>query len=416
VIGVRGRLARRGVALSRRTLPALLCPILASAACGSGGGSDAHSAAARPATAAGVRIAAAADAGGLRSWDGPVVSGGRHGYVATFRSGGSRAAASSSQPVKARLGGLGYPAEGKVGATTFVGPAVASAWTTIAHGQYTVTVTHQGQWLGLKIWSRGGRWRAKVDGRYVDPNPRSVGSGSAIHTIGLDFSHAQPSRRRVVRFELSGGAWLAGVVAGKDDKLTLPARPPGPSVYWLGDSYFAGGGSRYPGFSDLVHTASARLGFQDVTVDALGGTGYIRDNTAAKFPDFLTRARKSIGKGRAQPDLIVVGGSINDIGQDVHKVGAAARQLYAYLGKADPAAKIVVVVFTPRFPVPANFAALNRAILRSAAASPNVAGAFDLPAHVARSADGLQGANSHPTQAGHDVYGRLIADFIRTHH
>jgi lysophospholipase L1-like esterase len=403
-----------GVPVSRRTLAALLCPVFASAACGSGGG-GAHTAAVRPAEAASVRIAAAPGAGGLRSWDGPVVSGGRHGYVATFRSAGARADSSSTSPVKARLAGIGYPAEGKAAGTTFVGPGVAAAWTGIAHGQYTVSVTHEGQWLGLRIWSRGGQWRAKVDGRYVDPKPRPVGSGSAIHTVGLDFSHAQPSRRHVVQFELSGGAWLVGVVAGRNDKLTLPARPSGPSVYWLGDSYFAGGGSRYPGFSDFVHSASARLGFQDVTVDALGGTGYIQANAPAKFPDYLTRARKSLGKGRAQPDLIVIGGSINDIAQDVHRVGAAARRLYAYLARAVPTAKVVVVVFTPHFPVPANFAALNRAVLHAAAASRNVAGAFDLPTGVARSTSGLQGANGHPTQAGHDVYGRLIADFIRAH-
>jgi lysophospholipase L1-like esterase len=403
-----------GLAISRRTLAAVLCPVFASAACGSGGG-GAHSAAVRPATAAGVRIAGASAAGGLHSWGDPVVSGARQGYVATFRSAGSGAASSSSRPLKARLAGIGYPTTGKAGATTYVGPGVAAPWTSIAHGQYTVSVAHQGRWLGLRIWSRGGQWRAKVDGRYVDPKPRSVGSGSAMHTIGLDFSHAQPSRRHVVTFELSGGAWLAGVIAGTDDKVTLPAQPRGPSVYWLGDSYFAGGGSRYPGFSDFVHSASARLGLQDVTVDALGGTGYVQENAPAKFPDYLTRARKSLGKGRAQPDLIVVGGSINDIAQDVHRVGAAARQLYAYLATAVPSAKVFVVVFTPHFPVPANFAALNRAVLHAAATSQNVAGAFDLPTRVPRSANGLQGANGHPTQAGHNTYGRLIADFIRSH-
>jgi len=114
--------------------------------------------------------------------------------------------------------------------------------------------------------------------------------------------------------------------------------------------------------------------------------------------------------------VIVIGGSINDIDRDPRQVAAAARRLYASLGRAVPAAKIFVVVFTPRFPVPANFAALDRAVLGAAAASPNVAGALDLPARFARSARGLQGANSHPTQAGHDRYGRLIADFIRAHH
>jgi lysophospholipase L1-like esterase len=234
-----------------------------------------------------------------------------------------------------------------------------------------------------------------------------------MHTVGLDFRRAGPSKRHVVQFELSGGAWLAGVVAGRRDRLALSPRPKRPSVYWLGDSYFAGGGARYPGFSDLVHEASARLGFQDVTVDALGGTGYIHDNAPAKFGDYLARARGSLGRGKARPDVVVVGGSINDIDQSVRQVGAAARQLYAYLARAVPSAEVFVVVFTPRYPVPANFAALDRAVLRAAAASPNVTGALDLPTRAARAPQGLQGSNGHPTQAGHEAYGRLIADFIR---
>jgi lysophospholipase L1-like esterase len=398
----------------RATLAAVLCSALASASCGSD--HDAAPAApARAATAAGVRIAAASDLAGLQAWGRPVVSGGRHAYVATFRPAGSGAAAASGPAPRARLAGIGYPVQGTAGGTTYVGPGVAAAWTNIAHGQYTVTVAHRGRWLGLRLWSRGGQWRAKVDGRYVDPKPRPVGAGYAYRTVGLDFGRAHPSTRHVVTFELSGGAWLAGILAGKGDELALPSRPKGPSVYWLGDSYFAGGGARYPGFSDLVHRASARLGFQDVTVDALGGTGYVHDNVPAKFDDYLTRAQTNLAKGRAQPDVIVIGGSINDIDQDPRKVGAAARRLYAYLGRAVPEAKVYVVVFTPRFPVPANFAALDRAVLGAAAASPNVAGALDLPARMARTARGLQGANGHPTQTGHDRYGRLIADFIRAH-
>jgi lysophospholipase L1-like esterase len=397
----------------RTALAAVVCSVFASASCGSDR-NIAPTARPQPTAAAAVRIAAAPDAG-VESWGGPVVSGAPDAYVATFRSAGSGAAAASAPQPKARLAGIGYPFEGKADGATYVGPGVAAPWTNIAHGQYTVSIAHQGRWLGLRVWSRGGRWRAKVDGRYVDPKPRTVGGGYAYRTVGLDFSHARPSRRHVVTFELSGGAWLAGIVAGAGDKLELPPRPRGRSVYWLGDSYFAGGGARYPGFSDLVHRASGRLGFEDVTVDALGATGYLHDNAPAKFDDYLTRARTNFGKGKAHPDVIVIGGSINDIDRDPRQVAAAARRLYAYLGRAVPAAKIFVVVFTPRFPVPVNFAALDRAVLGAAAASPNVAGALDLPARFARSARGLQAANSHPTQAGHDRYGRLIADFIRAH-
>jgi hypothetical protein len=398
--------------VTRRVLPALLCAAVAAAACGTSAGGAPTDPVRAPA-APGVRVATAPPRGGSQSWKQPAVSGGRRAYVARLGPDGVGAAATSARQLKMRLLGIGYPAHGTGGGATYVGPGVAAPWTQIAHGQYTVAVEHRGTWLGLRVWSRGGRWRAKVDGRYVDPAPRSVGSDSALHTIGLSFSGAAASKRHLVEFELSGGAWLAGAVAGRGDRLSLPPRPRRPSAYWLGDSYFAGGGSKYPGFSDLVHVAGARLGVDDDTVDALGGTGYIHDNAPAKFDDYLTRARRNLGPGRARPDLIVVGGSINDVDQSPRDVGAAARLLYAYLAKAVPSAKVFVVVFTPTYPVPANFAALNRAVLRAAAASPNVAGALDLPAREARAAHGLQGSNGHPTQTGHDAYGRLIARFIR---
>jgi lysophospholipase L1-like esterase len=398
------------MAAARRLLPALLLAAVTTAGCGSMQDS-ASSSAVRVPTASNVRVADAPPAGGSRSWAQPTLSRARHGYVATLRPGGAGAASTAARPVKVRLTGIGYPSRSTASGTAIVGPGVAAPWTQIAHGQYTVSVAHRGRWLGLRIWSRGGRWRAKVDGRYVDPTPRRVGSDYALHTIGLRFARA--TKRHVVQFELSGGAWLAGVLATGGDHLALPPRPKGPSAYWLGDSYFAGGGSRHPGFSDLVHTASARLGYQDVTVDALGGTGYVRDNQSAHFEDYLTRARTNLRAGRAQPDVIVVGGSINDIGEPPSRVATAARQLYAYLARAVPRAKVFVVVFAPRFPVPANFAALDHAVLSAAAASPNVAGAFDLPARAARAPRGLQGPDAHPTQAGHDAYGRLIADFIR---
>jgi lysophospholipase L1-like esterase len=383
---------------------------MAVAGCGSVDAGPSGSGAVAVPVASNVRVAAAPPAGGSRSWARPALARARHGYVATLRPGGP--ASTGGRAVKVRLTGIGYPARSTARGTAIVGPGVAAPWTQIAHGQYTVTVAHRGAWLGLRVWSRGGRWRAKVDGRYVDPRPRSVGSDYALHTIGLRF--ARTSKRHTVQFELSGGAWLAGVAAAAGDRLSLPRRPRGPSAYWLGDSYFAGGGARYPGFSDLVHAASARLGYQDVTVDALGGTGYLHANEPAHFPDYVVRARTNLRPGRAQPDVIVVGGSINDIGQQPAKVAAAARQLYAYLARAVPRAKVFVVVFAPRFPVPANFAALDRAVLSAAAASPNVAGALDLPAREARSPGGLQGSNGHPTQAGHDAYGRLIAAFIRS--
>jgi lysophospholipase L1-like esterase len=402
---------KRTIAIPSIVVTTLLWSVLASAACGADHG-GVRSARAGSALARGIQVGSPSAKAGLQRWLTPKLSRDVHGYVATLNRDAGGARSATAERLQVRVAGIGYPGFERMGPTTYVGPGVAVPWTQIAHGQYTVSVAHQGSWLGLKIWSRGGRWRAKVDDRYVDPRPRSVGSDYAMHTIGLEFRNAQASKRHVVQFELSGGAWLAGISAGLHDHLSLPPQSHKPSLYWLGDSYFAGGGARWPGFSDLVHRASTRIGSDDVTVDALGGTGYVQDNAAAKFDDFLTRARTNIGARRAVPDVIVIGGSINDIGYDFETVRATAKRLYAYLGRAVPSARVFIVVFAPRFPVPPNFAALNRAILSAAASSPNVT-PIDLPAGLARSTSGLQGPDGHPTQAGHDAYGRAIADAIR---
>ncbi len=379
---------------------ALLCVALVAAACGSGSSTpSAHDAVA---TAARVEVGSESSAGAVQTWKTTTIA--RSGRRYTVDADGA----------KVGLWGIGYPGTGSGSDARFVGPGVAKHWTTIEHGRYVVAMRHRGRWLGLRVWSRGGQWRAKVDGKYVDPRPRSVGSDYALHTIGLDFSQSDPDKRRVVEFELRGGAWLAGIVAGEGDKVSAPPRPHGRSLYWLGDSFFVGTGARYAGFTDLVEQATARLGSDDSTVDALGGTGYVQDNVGAKYDDYLTRARANLGKGRARPDVVVVGGSINDINQDPKKVQKAARRLYAYIARALPSAKVVVVPFAPHYPVPSNFAALNRAVLRAAAASPNVIGALDLDARLPRSRAGLQRPDGHPTQAGHDRYGRLVAAFIRS--
>jgi lysophospholipase L1-like esterase len=187
----------------------------------------------------------------------------------------------------------------------------------------------------------------------------------------------------------------------------------------------AGGGATYPGFDDLAHLASVRAGVLDVTTDALGGTGYVAVNPATHFPTYLTRARLDLNARRAQPQLIVIGGSINDASVGEARVRSAARALYQYLARALPKAAVVVVPFTPGYPVPRGVAAANRGILSAARSAPNVVGALDLPAEVL-ALGGTAGAqrrsgslvssvvNYHPSEAGHQLYGRLIGNFLAT--
>ena len=293
-----------------------------------------------------------------------------------------------------------------------MGPGADLPWTSITQGQYTVLIGVAGREARVTVWSRGGDWQPLVDGRPVQGDPKPVGSDYAFHTLKVRFTS---SRRRVVEFRLANGAWLAGVGVGRGDSTFLPPDPARriPSVYWLGDSFSKGTGARKPGFTDLVHEAQSRLGFPDVAIDALGGTGYVKANAGADFPNYVARVRRNFGPDKARPDVVVVAGSINDAGQGPGRVQRAARELYDTLASLTPDAKVFVVTFTSRFPVPPELVNVNEAVLAAAHSAPNVIGTLDLPRAAERAAaedaDSLQRSDAHPSQMGHALYGRLIA-------
>lgn len=325
-----------------------------------------------------------------------------------------------------QMTGLGFPFFGSHDGHFLAGPGVDQRWD-VQNNEYEVSFRFTGSELGLSVFSAGGQWRALVDGVAVGGGaPRSVGSSYAYHVLDLDFSHAGGARTRTITFQLSGGAWLSGV--GTDaatDRVSPPPRERSavPSVYWLGDSYVAGAGAKYPGFNDLVHVASRQAGLTNVTVDALGGTGYRKGNPAAKFPNYLARAKMNLRAGKATPDLIVVGGSINDDIYSVQRVQSAASALYAYLARALPKAKVIVVPFTDDYPIPSPVQHAIDGVLAAARSAPNVIGVLDLPAQVQTERRNVPVGrlNStlasttvlyHPSPAAHKLYGEIIGSFI----
>lgn len=355
-----------------------------------------------------VRVALSVDAGGAQiAYRNPVVtSEGRGDFVATMKAEGN----GGRPPARMRLTGLGFPGYGEGGGRRFVGPGADLRWNERGHGRYEASIGYQGSRLSLTVWSRGGSWRVRVDGKRVRTATSSAGSDFAEHTLDVRFAPGS-KKRHIVDFELAGGAWLTGVRSERNGTFWLPPARESRVLYWLGDSYFTGTGARLPGYDDLVHQASARLGVTNVVVDALGGTGYLKSNGIAKFPNYVERARANVGAGRIRPDIIVVGGSINDAQYAPADVRRQATRLYAQLARAAPGARIVVVPFTSTFPVPDGIRALNAGVLEAARSARDVS-ALDLPAAATARGDAstLQGADFHPSSKGHGVYGRLIAD------
>jgi lysophospholipase L1-like esterase len=335
-------------------------------------------------------------------------------------------AAAGHQTRYVRMTGLGYPYVGSMGGHPYAGPEVDHQWDS-QNNEYGVSFRFSGTRLGLIVLSTGGQWQARVNGAVVGgASPRSAGSSYAYHILDLDFSGAEPARSRTISFQLSGGAWLSGIgTDSASDQISPPPAPRSdtPSVYWLGDSYVAGAGARHPGFDDLVHVASRQSGLTNVTVDALGGTGYRRTNLVAKFPDYLTRAKKNLRAGRATPDLIIVGGSINDGIYSVEQVRAAASAVYRYLARAVPRAKVIVVPFTDNYPVPGPVQHAIEGVTEAARSAPNVIGVLDLPAQVLaqRGSGSVAGLDArvasktvayHPSAAAHRLYGEIIGRYI----
>lgn len=354
-------------------------------------------------------------------WGSPKVSRQSNGaFAARLTPVSSSGSNGSGGSIQVGLGGLGWPRTGEGIGQPDVGPGVLSKWTSDGE-TYTVSLTTSARDVSAAVWNLGGKFQVEV-GTTPIGSPRLIGTTYHHHNLDVEFP---TSARRTLTFELSGPVFFSGLrVGGGSTQVSMPdVSAPPPSVYWLGDSYIAGGGSTHPGFDDLAHLASARAGLTDVTVDALGGTGYLKTNAAAHFPPYLTRARVNLGGHRARPKLIVVGGSINDAVFSESRVTRAASALYAYLKRAVPKTPVVVVTFGSAYPVPTAEAKANAGIIAAARASSNVVGVLDIPTQVdamggAVAAERRSGAldskvvKYHPSELGHQLYGRIIGTFL----
>ena len=354
------------------------------------------------------------------TWTSPVITRtSSGGFVARLSpQGANQQPSAARQAIEVALGGIGWPLRGTALGQSYVGPGPLSRWTN-RNESYSVSLTTNARHVSLVVWSLGGRWQAMVNQRPLSA-PQTTGAINHHHTLDVTFSSVA---RRTVTFVLSQGAFLTGVGLGGGSSSASAPSATGTPTYWLGDSFVAGAGAAHPGFDDLVHVASRTAGLSDVTVDALGDTGYLQTNAAARYPNYLTRASDNIRRGLAQPKLIIVGGSINDQAFGEAPTEHAAAALYAYLARAAPQAAVVVVPFTSGYPVPPAVAAANRGIVTAARSAPNVVGTIDIPAEVVRlggkvPSEVRSGAlvssavKYHPSQIAHQLYGRLIGGYL----
>lgn len=352
-------------------------------------------------------------------------------WLATFA-----AASGQPSPVSIMLRSIGFPVTMNSGLSpnrVCVAPGVNSTQYNFlqAHGMYTASFMHYGTKLRFLTYSRAGDFRVMVDGKYAQLSSTDLGGNVTNRTIDLDFTSAGGAKARKIEIELWHGVYPYGIQTGPNDSIWVPYRRPAPRLYVIGDSYTDGTASTSAGFRDMAHYIGSKLGFDDIIIDALGGTGYYKENAAAvaggdpPWGNFTERVPNNIDVGKALPDVILVLGSINDQGWGQTNVHTQADTLFTYLEDTVPDAKVFCATFGEKAASTAQIAPATAGVLQAVTEhSSYIQGFIDLlplltgTGHTgAEVGDGnrdiyIASDNAHPTLAGHQFYAGKIAEYV----
>ncbi|WP_311053054.1 SGNH/GDSL hydrolase family protein [Rhodococcus qingshengii] len=260
---------------------------------------------------------------------------------------------------------------------------------------------------------------------FVDGQPATAGPTNEATTSSGNFSayyqqtFSAPAWRRIRVY-----MWLAdfgGVIVGPTDSIS-PTRKPPVTVALYGDSWIDSATGAASVLTGVAHTAGRILGWE-LFHCGQGGTGY--DNPGAASHAAYTDAARLDGLASTGADIVVISGSSNDDSRPVLTTQPAA--LYAAIAARMPKAKIIVVG-PPSLgtTVPSGRAANVPVIKAAALAAPNVVAFIDPIAGTWITGTGKSGATTgvgnadimvatdgiHPSQAGHEYYGRREAELI----
>jgi lysophospholipase L1-like esterase len=175
----------------------------------------------------------------------------------------------------------------------------------------------------------------------------------------------------------------------------LPEPAAQPSVAVLGDSYAEG--------HELPNRADAwpYLAFDQVTNDAIGGTGYINAGPCGNQA-FATRADDVLATGAR---IIVVEGGLNDVAAEPAEVGDAAGALFRQLTAAG--ATVYAVGPAPAPARPADDVAAVEEALRQASTAAGVTYISAITWDLEYGPDDL-----HPTEEGQRDFATRVAEVV----
>lgn len=191
--------------------------------------------------------------------------------------------------------------------------------------------------LGIRNLSQ---YRVRVNGELAMPTAQLAADG-LWHWILVDFG---TSATRTITIEGDSSFRFAGVNISPVDTIAESLYP-GARVVILGDSFAQGTGA-YPGsatgtFVNFGQIAAEIIGYRDVHVVGVGGTGYLNTGLAGAYVKFRDRLATDVFPTR--PALVIVAGGINDDAFSPSAIRAEADLLFAAIHAGLPVAQIVVV-------------------------------------------------------------------------
>jgi len=194
---------------------------------------------------------------------------------------------------------------------------------------FGVSFLHHGSALELVFSPNGTSYLVKVDDEYVTLTPQSVGNSGTFYAK-YDFGGSARRRIEVLGYNSA----FNGVNVGPNDSLD-PAPVRGPRVIVLGDSFAQ---AQPNGWTSAL---ADWMGWDDVWASALGGTGYLADNSGTQH---TYRGRVVHDVINYSPDIVIIEGSVNDDGGSYETkptaIGAEAALLYAQIRAALPNALV----------------------------------------------------------------------------
>lgn len=197
-----------------------------------------------------------------------------------------------------------------------------------------------------------------IDGAPVTLDP-VLGNGQQF--LVIDFPSS--GRSRLVEIMTRGAT--GSIYVASPYKVWKPGPKPAPKILVMGDSYaqttsYDNAGVSLPAEFGIYHRMRGDLGVSNMSVDGVGGSGYIARNSGGiggPNNNYQDRLNSAIS---LTPDVLVMhGGGANDLtagGQSVNQIVAAATTLFQDARDGLPDAKLV---FVEGFAPPVGFGGMN---------------------------------------------------------